>query len=52
MKKPVRTNHDTENQFEKFVEDTNPFEYSKPIVKTSPGKRRRIMKPLFSVRLS
>jgi len=53
----IQTNNFNANdEFEQFQESTNPFlpkvRNSESAVSNTPGKRRRILKPLYSVRLS
>ena len=49
-------NFNTNDDFEQFQENTNPFQAKAKNTELAasniPGKRRRIMKPLYSVRLN
>ncbi|SEJ31579.1 hypothetical protein SAMN04487995_4156 [Dyadobacter koreensis] len=50
------TNFNVNDDFEQFQDSTNPFlpkvRNTESAQLNKPGKRRRIMKPLYSVRLS
>lgn len=53
----IQSNHfNTDDSFEQFQENTNPFQSkaknTESVASSIPGKRRRIMKPIYSVRLS
>jgi hypothetical protein len=55
MKSSTKTAYDTNQEFfedANLFADTNPFQRSAGNVMQKAGKRPRIMKPLYSVRLS
>ncbi|WP_439555181.1 hypothetical protein [Dyadobacter sp.] len=55
MKSSAKTAYETNQEFfedQNMLADTNPFQRSAAAVMQKPGKRPRIMKPVYSVRLA